>query len=137
MSLVTFAYDSVSVSPICIYKEEIELEGIKRPALKFVFNTDGLGLKDLSDMFSKENCKQITITEDDGSQFVYDNYSVRIKLANELETVKDEEGNFSTQEFINITMGKRTELELQYEELTASLEETQLALLEIYETQEV
>ena len=136
MSLIKFN-NSLNTIECIIYSEEIVLEGVARPSLRFRFENDEFDLPTLSNMFTPENCKVITIIEDDGSEFIYENYTVRYKLALELENEKDQEGNYSSKEFINITMAKKTPLELQYEELAISLEETQLALLEIYEAQGV
>ena len=135
MSLIKF---NNSLEPIecVIYSEEIVLEGVARPSLRFRFENDEFDLPTLSAMFTPENCKVITIIEPDGSEFIYENYTVRYKLSSELENEKDQEGNYSSKEFINITMAKKTRLELHYEELSVSLDETQLALLELYELQE-
>ena len=136
MSLLRFSDLQNEIKPDGIFSEEVTLEGVTRPALRFRFNVSDFTLSELSEMFSSENCKKFTIKEEDGSEFIYENYSVRYRLATEIENEKDSEGNYFAQEFINITMAKKTQLEIAYEELNMSLEETQLALLEIYETQE-
>lgn len=136
MSLIKF---NSSLEPIecIIYSEEIVLEGVARPSLRFRFENDEFDLPTLSAMFTPENCKVITIVEPDGSEFIYENYTVRYKLSSELENEKDQEGNYSSKEFINITMAKKTQLELHYEDLLNAVDETQLALLEMFEVQEV
>lgn len=136
MSLLRFSDLQNEIKPDGIFSEEVTLEGVTRPALRFRFNVSDFTLSELSEMFSSENCKKFTIKEEDGSEFIYENYSVRYRLATEIENEKDSEGNYFSQEFINITMAKKTQLEIAYEELNTSLEETQLALLEIYEKQE-
>ena len=137
MSLVKFN-DLPGGVKCVVYSEEVSLQGVIRPCLRFRFEDDDmLDLQTLSGMFTPARCKKITIVEPDESKFIYEDYTVRVKVASERENDKDQEGNYGTKEVINIVMAKKTPLELAYEDLAAAVDETQLALLEMFEAQEV
>ena len=123
--------DGCEINPASIYKIETTIDGVLRPALNFKFYND-FPLEALNLLFTKDNCKKIIITENN-LQYIHEDYSIRTKLAMELENIEDKNGNFISKEVINIVMAKRTTLEIQNEELIESLKMVQLAMCEIYE----
>lgn len=131
MSFLKFGNESGKISPQGIFSEDFILDGITRPALRFRFEDNApYDIRDLSEMFAPHRCKILTIIEEDGDKFIYENYDIRAKVSLGIENLKDNEGNFIQKEVVDIIMVKRTPLELAYEKLITELEETQLAILD-------
>lgn len=56
----------------------IEYQGVKRDSLTFLFN-ENQSIDYLNDVFSPENCKDITIISDSGED-IHSNYTIRIGM---------------------------------------------------------
>lgn len=115
MSYIILANGIGRISPMEIYEEEINLKGIKRPALKFRFEAEYFSLQELISMFSKEKCSTITIVNENGNKTIYEDYIIRAGLESNLELLIDSKGESRLLEIITITLTKATELEKQVE----------------------
>lgn len=98
------------------------VQGASRDTLTFVF-PDGTSLDELNRTFSAENCENIIIVEDNGSEYVHSGYVIRAELKREpVEVAAESDTEPATyQDRVVVSMSRRTYQESQYAELQEAL----------------
>ena len=74
--------NGVELTPNTVTGTKRLVQGASRDTLTFVF-PDGASLDELNGIFSAENCENITIIENDGSEYVHSGYVIRAELKRE------------------------------------------------------
>lgn len=98
------------------------IQGASRDSLSFVF--DGTAnLEELDSLFTEQNCEAIAIIGDDGSEGIYNYYTIRAELRKYNEVVKKEtpESPEETVSRVIVAMAQKTYAEEKLAENTAVL----------------
>lgn len=124
--------DNTELEPLDISGEPATVQGETRDSLTFAFPASA-GLQDINSAFTAENCENIRLVEDNGTEHIHTGYVLRAALTL-TPGEADGEGR------ITVTMAKRSYAEEQLlairamtEETAAQMTDTQLALCEVYE----
>lgn len=108
--------NGTELNPLSIYGGAREVQGAKRDTLYFVFPVEE-GLENLDSIFTEENCKTITITEDTGDSYIHKGYTVRAELSKKNMVVgMTEENEPIYEDRLTVAMAQRTPAENQLKE---------------------
>ena len=124
--------DGMELALLSASGEPVTVEDETRDSLAFHFPASA-GLEAINAAFSEENCENIRLVEDGGTEHVHTGYVLRTALT---LTPGEEDGEGQ----IAVTMAKRSYAEEQLlairrqtEETAARMTDTQLAICEVYE----
>lgn len=114
--------NGVELTPNTVTGTKRLVQGASRDTLTFVF-PDGTSLDELNRTFSAENCENITIVENDGSEYVHGGYVIRAELKREpVEVAAESDTEPATyQDRVVVAMSRRSYQESQYAELQEAL----------------
>lgn len=105
--------DNTELEPLDISGEPATVQGETRDSLTFAFPASA-GLQDINSAFTAENCENIRLVEDNGTEHIHTGYVLRAALA---LTPGEEDGEGR----ITVTMAKRTEVEEKIEKMAAGI----------------
>lgn len=102
------------------------IQGANRDCLNFVFD-ENTSMDELDAIFTEANCETIKLIGDDGSEAVYNEYTVRSEIKQSFEVVENENPDATAQTVkrVTVSMGQRSYMEKQMK-----LMEDRLAKLE-------
>lgn len=115
--------DNTEMLPILVTGGPRYIQGANRDTLSFVF-PDWTALAYLDEMFTAENCENITIVNDeDNSENIYKGYTIRVELTKSSVEVgpatPDAEATYEDR--VTVTMAQRTYAENQLAQLQAAV----------------
>jgi hypothetical protein len=115
--------NGVELTPNTVTGTKRLVQGASRDTLTFVF-PDGASLDELNRIFSAENCENITIIENDGSEYVHSGYVIRAELTREpVEVASASDTEPATYEDrVVVAMSRRTYQESQYAEMKNTID---------------
>lgn len=114
--------NGVELTPNTVTGTKRQVQGVSRDTLSFVFN-DGTSLDELDNIFSAENCENITIVDEHGSEYVHSGYVIRAELKREpVEVAPASDSEPATYENrVVVAMSRRTYQESQYADMQATI----------------
>ena len=71
--------NGTELNPITVVGEKRNVQGAFRDVLSFAFSEE-TSLDELDASFTPENCKSIRIADEEGTEYIYNNYSIRTEL---------------------------------------------------------
>lgn len=111
--------NGTELTPIIVTGEKRNVQGARRDCLTHVFAE--AGLDEIDGLFAEANCENITIIGDDGSEAIYNGYTIRTDLTKTMvETVPataTTEAQYESR--VTVTMAQRTYAETQMANLQA------------------
>lgn len=112
--------DGLELDVIQVNGSRRYFQGAQRDALEFVFRKGDYPFSTLDSYFAdKDNTRKMTIIDDSGNQYVYDDYILRVSMS--LNPVVIEPATSTTpevtEERISVTMAQQTYLEKLVEQL--------------------
>lgn len=110
------------------------VNGANRDCLNFIFD-ENTSMDELDALFTEQNCETIKIIGNDGSEAVYNEYTVRSEIKQSFEVVENENPDATAQTVkrVTVSMGQRSYMEKQLALIADEVTNTQLALCELYE----
>ena len=115
--------DNTILAPILVTGEHRRVQGQDRDTLCFLFPaTEDMAALDAA--FSAENCESITVTDDDGNEYIHKAYTIRAELSKKsLEVAPATEAVAAVYEDrITVAMSQRTYAESQLASLTDTVD---------------
>lgn len=94
------------------YSRREYIQGTQREVLDFRFNPNKVSLNDVDKLFSTDECTKLII-RDNESEFVYDNYNIRISISKQKFPLVDENGEKEEKEQISVKIAQLTYIEMQ------------------------
>lgn len=122
-----------TLDAIGVRGERVYYQGADRDCLTFLFDAAQKTLDEVDKEFTAEACESITIVEDprpeegqeQGKEYIHKGYVLRKGLEK-----AEEDG----QQKIFVRMAQRTQMEQEVAELSKQVNETMLAMCELYES---
>ena len=98
------------------------IQGANRDCLNFVFD-EKTSMDTLDAIFTEQNCETIKLIGDDGSEAVYNEYTVRSEIKQSFEVVENENPDATAQTVkrVTVSMGQRSYMEKQIKLMEARL----------------
>jgi hypothetical protein len=62
-----------------VHGRTLSYQGVQRDSLIFLFDPDQLSIAQAADVFTEENCRQITLTNESGT-YLHEHYTVRMEI---------------------------------------------------------
>lgn len=114
--------DGTEMLPILVTGAPKYIQGANRDTLSFVF-PDWTALAYLDEMFTPENCENITIVNDNGHENIHKGYTIRVELSKSSVEVEPatQDAEAMYEDRITVTMAQRTYAESQLAQLQAAV----------------
>ena len=114
--------NGTQLEPILVTGGPRHVQGATRDALSFVFPTQ-VGLTELDGLFTPENCENIAIVGEDGSENLHAGYTIRAELSKAAVEVEPAtaEREAVYEDRITVVMAQRTYAETQLAQLQAAV----------------
>lgn len=114
--------NNTELEPILVTGGPHYVQGATRDTLSFVFPASA-GLETLDAAFTPENCENVTIVDEDGSENIHTGYTIRSELSKAAVEVEPAtaESEAVYEERITVVMAQRTYAETQLAQLQAAV----------------
>lgn len=125
--------DKTEVFPLMVTGERRYIKGATRDALTFVFkDTD---MAEIDSLFTEDNCKEIVVCGDDGSEYLHKGYVLREALSKRKVELTQENGENEAvyEDRVFVTMAEMTYAEATLKRLVEETGDTQMAVAELAE----
>lgn len=115
-------HNGTELEPILVTGGPRYVQGATRDSLSFIFPADA-GLEQLDEIFGPDNCQSITILDDDGSENIHTDYTVRAELSKAAVEIAPAtaESEAVYEDRITVVMAQRTYTETQLYRLQAAV----------------
>lgn len=126
--------NGTELTPLDVHGERKMVQNEKRDTLIFIFPAK-IGLETIDGLFTAENCENIAIADDEGTEFIHTGYIIRVSLLKDKELVEyaTSETEAVYVELIKVTMAERTYSESLLAKVAQESVDTQLAVAELAE----
>lgn len=121
--------DGTVLTPIIVTGEKRTVQGARRDCLTFVHAETSMD--EIDGHYTEENCENITIIGDDGSEALYKGYTIRTELRKEVvETVAATATTAAEYESrVTVTMAERTYAETKLAETSEAVDAVMVQML--------
>lgn len=114
--------DGIERDVILVTGAQLYVQGANRDALTFVF-PGTTSIDEIDKAFTEENCNSITLIDDEGSEFIHKDYTIRTELVkkNVILNPSDETDPQAFETRVMITMSQKTFSEKQISSLNKNV----------------
>lgn len=114
--------NGTELNAIIVIGSKKNLQGATRDTLSFLFPAE-TSLDELDAIFTAENCESISITGEDGLEYIHKGYTIRASLSREPVVVSPatESEEEIIENRVTVSMASRTSIESQMAEMQAAL----------------